>query len=139
MLRVSALILAIGVMGAAPDAKSDKLEDTWAVKSFVHHGEKMPEAQASKMKLILKDGKFSLKEGDETIDEGTYAVDTSKSPAHIDIVSNVSDKQGVVDPGIFELKGDTLKTAFDEIGKRNRPTTFDAQKYQVVEFTRVKK
>ena len=92
-----------------------------------------------KLVLILKDGKYTLKVNDNVADEGTYKTDASKSPKEIDTTTSGGENKDKVDRGIYELKGDTLKTAFDEITKQNRPKEFDDQKYQVVVFTRDKK
>jgi uncharacterized protein (TIGR03067 family) len=141
------MLLAVTVLAAdAPkndskdtkDAKADKLDGTWTAKSMVDHGNKVDVSEL-KLVLILKDGKYTLKVNDNVADEGTYKTDASKSPKEIDTTASAGENKDKVDHGIYELKGDTLKTAFDEITKQNRPKEFDDQKYQVVVFTRDKK
>jgi uncharacterized protein (TIGR03067 family) len=139
MLRTTALLLTVGVFGAAPAPENTaKLEGAWVATSFVDHGQKVDKDTVSKIILTLKDGKYTLKVAGTTVDEGTYAIDASKSPGHFDTTATSGDKKGVVDRGIYELKGNTLKTSFEEVTKQQRPASFDAQKYQVVEFTRGK-
>jgi uncharacterized protein (TIGR03067 family) len=140
MLRATALLLAVGVASAAPapkDAKDDKLEGTWVATSYVDHGKK-EDMSGGQFILTLKGGKYSVKLGGQVVDEGTYTSDASKSPKEIDTTASVGDNKGKVDRGIYELKGDVLKTSFDEITVQKRPTSFDGEKYQVVEFKRGK-
>jgi uncharacterized protein (TIGR03067 family) len=143
MLTTTALFLAVSAATAAPapnaDAKNDKLEGTWVASSYIDHGEKIKDEDARKIQLILKGGKYTLMADGQIMDQGSYTFDPSKKPAHLDTTSSVGDMKGVGDHGIYELKGDTLKTAFDEITKQQRPTSFDGKKYQVVEFARQKK
>jgi uncharacterized protein (TIGR03067 family) len=142
MLRATALLLTIGVAGAAfaqeGKVKEDKLEGTWLATSYVDHGNKDQNVIDGKLTLVLKDGKYTVKLNGETVDQGTFTYDVTKSPKQIDTTSSEGDNKGKVDRGIYELKGDVLKTAFDEITMQKRPTAFDGDKYQVVEFKRVK-
>jgi uncharacterized protein (TIGR03067 family) len=140
MLRTTALLLAVGVAGAAsgPDsAKDDKLEGTWIATSLVDKGQKVEGADL-KLALALKGGKYTLKADGKVVDEGTYTSDASKDPKQLDTTSSGGENKGMIDRGIYELKGDVLKTAFDEVTAQKRPTSFDGSKYQVVEFKRGK-
>src|SRR5262249_2195520 len=118
--------------------KEEKLDGTWVATSYVDHGKKGSDVIEAKFTLVLKDGKYTVRLNGDVADEGTYTVDASKNPKQIDTTSNGGGKKGKVDRGIYELKGDVLKTAFDEITLQKRPTAFDGDKYQVVEFKRVK-
>jgi uncharacterized protein (TIGR03067 family) len=141
MLTTTALLLAFGIPGAdAPKqaAKDDNLEGTWVATSFIDHGKKLEGLDQLKPTLIFKSGKYTLKVGGEVVDEGTYTVDSSKNPKEIDTTASGGENKGMVDRGLYELKGDKLKTVFDEVPKQKRPTAFDSAKYQVVEFVRAK-
>jgi uncharacterized protein (TIGR03067 family) len=142
MLRATALLLAIGVAGAAfgkdDKVKEEKPDGTWVATSYVEHGKKNSDVIDAKFTLVLKDGKYTVKINGEVADQGTFTFDASKSPKHIDTTSSEGDNKGKVDRGIYELKGDVLKTAFDDITVQKRPTAFDGEKYQVVEFKRAK-
>jgi uncharacterized protein (TIGR03067 family) len=142
MLRASVLLIAAGLVGAAPasdkDAKANDLEGSWVATSWLDHGEKLPDLEQHKPTLILKDGKYKMIFDGKAVDEGTYTVDASKNPKELNTTAGAGPQKGMVDRGIYELKGDTLKTAFDEITKQKRPTDFDGSKYQVVEFKRGK-
>jgi uncharacterized protein (TIGR03067 family) len=143
MLRATALLLAIGVAGAAfghDDNKvtQEKLDGTWVATSYIDHGQKGQDVIDAKFTLVLKDGKYTVTFNGEVRDKGTFTFDASKNPKQIDTTSSEGDNKGKVDRGIYELKGDVLKTAFDEITVQKRPTSFDGEKYQVVEFKRVK-
>jgi uncharacterized protein (TIGR03067 family) len=143
MLRATVVILAVGVLGApAPKKgdKEDKLEGTWIVTSLIGPGNKIDNDTLAELKLtlILKAGKYTMKVSGDTIEQGTYKSDASKNPKHLDTIASEGPQKGMVDREIYELKGDTLKTAFDEASKQTRPTSFDGEKYEVVEFTRAK-
>jgi uncharacterized protein (TIGR03067 family) len=142
MLGATALLVAVGVLGAAPapddNGKDDKLEGTWVATSFIDHGNKLADLANLKVTLILKSGKYFLKVNGQVVDQGTFKVDTSKNPKQLDTTASAGENAGKVDRGLYELKGDVLKTSFDEVTKQKRPDTFDSQKYQVVEFARAK-
>jgi uncharacterized protein (TIGR03067 family) len=141
MLQVTAILLAIAAQGPdaqKKDGKADEVEGTWVATSLVDHGMKLDTIADLKMTLTLKGGKYTLKIQDKVADEGTYTTDTSKSPKQIDTTASTGENKGMVDRGLYELKGDTLKTVFDEVAKQKRPTAFDSDKYQVAEFKRVK-
>jgi uncharacterized protein (TIGR03067 family) len=141
MLRVTALLVTVGLLGAADapnkGAAAGKLEGTWKAVKGSDHGNPIEPAMF-KMTLTLKGGKYSVKVNGMEVGSGTYTVDASKSPGHIDTTSGTGPDAGKVDLGIFELKGDALKTAFDKPGQKTRPGGFDGQKYEVIEFQRAR-
>jgi uncharacterized protein (TIGR03067 family) len=141
MLRLILPILLAGALAAdAPktNGKTDQLEGTWVATSYVDQGKKLDDVAELKMTLILKGGKYSLKIKGDVVDQGTYSSDASKTPKHLNTTASEGPMKGKVDPGIYELKGEVLKTAFNEVDKQSRPTGFDGEKYQVVDFRRAK-
>lgn len=141
MLRATALLVTVGLLGPADapnkGAAAGKLEGAWKAVKGSDHGTRIEPATV-KMTLILKGGKYTVKVNDTVVGSGTYTVDASKSPGHIDTTSSTGPDAGKVDLGIFELKGDTLKTAFDKPGQKTRPGGFDGEKYEVIEFERAR-
>ncbi len=141
MFRVSALLLAATLFGAADNPKKaattdEALEGTWNATSFIDHGQGPPDMAKFKCVLTLKGGRYTMTINGAKVDEGTYTADPTSTPKHLDTTPSGGPQKGIVDHGIYELKGNTLKTSFDEAGKKDRPTGFDVRKYQVVEFAR---
>jgi uncharacterized protein (TIGR03067 family) len=138
MLRLTVLLVAVAAPGPDGPKNADELEGTWLATSLVDHGMNLDAIAELKMTLVFKGGKYTLKIKDKVEDQGTYTLDSSKSPKQIDTVSATGENKGMVDRGVYELKGDTLKTVFDEVSKQNRPTAFDSGKYQLAVFKRLK-
>ncbi len=137
---VAALLVAATLAGAAEKAKkdADPLEGTWKATAINDHGQKAPDVEKLKMTVTFAKGKYTLKIGDKVAEEGTYKIDSGKDPKQLDTTATSGPTKGKLDPGIYSLKGDTLKTAFAGPEGKERPTSFDGEKYQVMEFTKVK-
>jgi uncharacterized protein (TIGR03067 family) len=120
LLVVLTVGLLFGVASAGDDAKKElkKFEGTWSVVSAEKGGEKAPDNDISKIKLVFSGEKITYKEGDES-KEGTIKIDPSKKPAHIDI--SLDGKNYL---GIYSLTKGELKLCVDE---GVRPTEFATQ------------
>jgi uncharacterized protein (TIGR03067 family) len=59
------------------------------------------------------------------LDQGTFRVDLSATPAHIDFVSLEGENQGKTRPGIFVFEGEKLKLCLAALGA-TRPVEFVA-------------
>lgn len=116
-------LLLLGGARLAPaggTAKSDKdgLQGSWTCETAKKGGDEAPKELIESLKLTIKGDKLTLHVGGEA-KEGSYKLDESKKPKHIDL--NVDDK---TIEGIYELKGNTLTiTATHEPGKA-RPADF---------------
>jgi uncharacterized protein (TIGR03067 family) len=74
--------------------------------------------------LRFKGDKFHVTIGDENY-KGTFKLDPSKKPKHINMTVKEGDKfVKMTSLGIYELKGNTLKWAANEPGKDQRPDEF---------------
>jgi uncharacterized protein (TIGR03067 family) len=137
-LRLHALlVLAVGLLLAA-DAKEDtakkelkKLEGTWQVVSMEMDGQKQPEDEAKQFKVVIKGNKYSLKRGDDTVNQGTFTIDATKKPKTIDIKPSEGDNSGQTMLGIYEQDGDTQKTCYAQPDKK-RPTKFSSDDGQTL-------
>lgn len=101
---------------------SQETEGTWKPISAVFAGEKYPDEILKTMKLIVKDGKYTVQVG-EVIDEGTTKLDPAQSPKAMDIKGTKGPNMGKTFLAIYELKGDDLKVCYDLSGK-SRPSEF---------------
>jgi uncharacterized protein (TIGR03067 family) len=123
-----AFLLGGGLRGE--DRKVDKegwkaLNGTWEVVSAVADGKKQPPPK-EKATVTNKDGKYTLKVGDTMVGGGTVKIDPSASPATVDITPSSGPDKGKSVLGIYEVKGDTLRSCIAPAGKP-RPRAFESK------------
>ncbi len=122
------LTVACGAGLAAADEDAVKkeianLQGTWKFVDF-----QGPNAdQAKELKghgiLVVTGNKMLFFLGKLKQGEGTFTVDPSKKPKHLDVTALDGPNKGMTLPAIYELAGDTLKLAsFDD--PKNRPKEF---------------
>src|SRR5262249_913595 len=102
------------------------LEGTWELASVVRDGKPEPLPEGGKIRVTLKDGKYTVKVNDRVVDEGTGVIDPTKQPKTLDITTAVGPDKGKVVPGIYEIKGDEHRVCVAEPGKE-RPKEFAAK------------
>ena len=123
MLRLSALFTGFTLLTLSVDAQ-DKKDDKKAIQGTWN-------AKKGDQAVILKVDaeKFIFELGGNSI-EGTYALDSSKTPKHIDLtITGGTDPgamkfQGQTSKAIYELDGDRMKWHAPEPGNQDRPTAF---------------
>ena len=82
----------------------------WAVESMSFNGTRLPDDPTAGAKLTAFDGKdYVQRHGQAIVEEGTYEVDPSKTPAAIDFVIKKGPDAGKRQLGIYELEGNTLR------------------------------
>ena len=118
----------VGVLGQETPKKDDavkeelkRLEGSWRVVAVELGGKEMDREEIGDAKnlWVFSGTKCSTVTGKRTI-ECTFTIDPAKSPKWID-VTRTSDK--VTWPGIYELKGETLRV-FQGTPGGKRPTEF---------------
>ena len=138
LATVAVLACGVGLLGEDPKpAKTDDdlLQGTWQATAFDTGGGKLP-PEAQTTKFIFKDGKLSTSHnGNAPESNGDYKLDATAKPKTIDLI-----KGKKVDPGIYQLDGDTLKLAIARGPDVKRPTEFksDGMTTVVVTFKRMK-
>jgi uncharacterized protein (TIGR03067 family) len=112
LIACLALSLLVGADSPKGEAKNlqEKLQGTWKAVSVERGGETRQEQEDHR--LIFDGNKFRVKQGEWTIIQGSFKVDSSKKPHAIDM--KVAEDQtgkhtGKTAPGILALDGDTLK------------------------------
>jgi uncharacterized protein (TIGR03067 family) len=116
-------VLVIGLfLFAGCGSKSDKeaIQDVWKVVSSEEGGHSPTDPRKKSLCLVDAEvGLFTLY-ADESPTRLTFKmkIDPAKSPKQIDL-----DWDGLVQPGIYELKGDDLKICYDQAGK-TRPADY---------------
>jgi uncharacterized protein (TIGR03067 family) len=129
--RHTLLAVAVALLVAADDAKDDpkkelkKFEGTWQFTSIEIDGQKPPEDEVKKHKVIIEGEKYTLKIDDNVVNQGTIKVDPTKKPKTIDITTMEGGNPAQVMLGIYEEKGDEHKVCYAMPGQ-NRPEKFSA-------------
>ncbi len=113
ILTLGSLIATGLVRGGEGKKDTAALQGTWTATK----GDK-------KIVLQFKGDKFTAAIDEEKY-KGTFKIDPSKKPRHIDMRVKEGEKfVNMTSLGIYELKGDTLKWCANEPGKDQRPSEF---------------
>lgn len=113
-----------GSVPCSPAAQSDgadRLEGTWRYRSTEVAGESVPGPDS--FHYVFRGGKAVFRVDDREAAEGTYRVDWSHQPAHIDFVQKTK-KGETLHRGILEVKGDTIRWCSTMQDDGPRPTAF---------------
>ena len=118
------IVVAVGLLLAA-DAKDDavkkelkKLEGTWKIEGFEHHGNRLnPESWT----LVIKGEKYTLTFGN-TVEEGTFKIDPTKKPKTVEVTPSGGESEGKTRKGIYEVDGKSAKACFNVAGEKDRPS-----------------
>ncbi len=96
------------------ESDAAKLQGTWTITSAERAGEAKDGHKGRK--FIIASDKMKLAGEAE---EGFFTLDPFRKPKAIDLARNEN-----IQPGIYELEGDTLKLCWDESKRGKRPTHF---------------
>jgi uncharacterized protein (TIGR03067 family) len=122
---VGAVLLAafLSSVAAQQNKRGEGLQGTWACLSATVDGKPLAEATVKLLRLTLTNNRYRTQRGTEVLFDSEYTLDTSQSPAHIDIVGTEGEFKGRSARGVYSLAGDTLKICYTMPGKA-RPTAF---------------
>jgi uncharacterized protein (TIGR03067 family) len=141
-LTVVGLLAGLGAAGTAGEKKKDEdvIQGTWLPVSGEKEGKQAPEDELKEVKVTFApDGKLKVNAKGKDM-EGTYKLDPSKKPRHIDLTVDEGGKELSL-KGIYELKKDSLKVCVAEPGGE-RPTEFatkEGVQTMLIMFKREKK
>ncbi|WP_020470426.1 TIGR03067 domain-containing protein [Zavarzinella formosa] len=109
---------------AAEPKKEDAqlIEGAWLMTTAELAGQKLPEEIIKNFKLILADGKYTLKSNSPE-DRGSITLFPAKTPKAIDVKGTEGPNKGKMFLAIYEMSGDSLKICYDLEGKA-RPEEF---------------
>lgn len=132
-MRLLLVSLVFGLVGAVATAKDDaardemkKLEGTWTIVSFERDGTKAQDDVFKDMKIIVKGDHYTVKRGNDVVDEGTFVVRPDKNPKEMDTMPTSGEHKGETLKSIYELNGDTFRECQADPGK-DRPKEFSAK------------
>jgi uncharacterized protein (TIGR03067 family) len=128
-LLLAGASLALGADDKKDDAVKDelaKLEGTWTLVSSEQDGMKADPDVAKKLKLVVKDGKWTVYVGDKVSTEAKFTIDPTKKPKTIDMTGTMGGDKGKKYLAIYDLDGDDLKLCIGDT--KTRPKVFDGKK-----------
>ena len=133
-------VLFVAMLSAGALTAQDKKDDarkafqgTWTI---VHtkKGDDKDKEPVTAPTVVFDGDKYRIKAGDKVVEEGTFSVDGSKSPKHIEVAATAGEDKGKKWHGIYELEGDTLRAVVGPTDK-DRPTKFEDPAEGVRAFT----
>jgi uncharacterized protein (TIGR03067 family) len=137
---VMRFVLFAAALSAGALAAQDKADDarkafqgTWTIVD-TRKGDPKDKEPVTARTVVFDGGKYRIKVGDTVVEEGTFTVDPSKSPKHIDVAATAGMDKGMKWQGIYELDGDTLRAVVGPTDKA-RPTKFENPAEGVRAFT----
>lgn len=107
-LTAAVILLASDPPGEPAAPPAETLQGTWALVSSTSRGLRLADGEARRFRLLLRGGKYVAEYRGQVIDEYTYQIDPSTSPARITLTITQGPDQGKSVPGIYRLKGDRL-------------------------------
>lgn len=141
-MRFAVLMFALAVVVAQPsdDAVKKDLKEfqgKWSPEfAQGNDGKALPEEELKELSLVVEGNKFTLKTKESTI-EGEFKIDPTKKTKTIDVFIG-EDKTKPIVLGIYEIKGNTRRSCFSDVGKE-RPDAFRKEKgYLYLEWKRAK-
>ena len=120
LFGISLVLVLTTLAGDKPDDAND-IQGTWLPTNAELRGETMKADILKSFTLKLDGGKYEV--AAESVDKGTYTVDSMAKPKTIDITGTEGPNVGKKIPAIYELHGDTLRICYG-LGGSPRPTEF---------------
>ncbi len=132
LLAIAASLLLSG-LAPAGDTKEEAIkkdrqlyEGTWQVTSLTVNGNKRPEGDAQKIRVINQADGIGLLELDgKVVGKATFTIDPTKKPKTIDLTFTEVNNKGQTYHGIYEVGKDTRKICYPPLGQK-RPTKFSS-------------
>jgi uncharacterized protein (TIGR03067 family) len=136
-VRPAVVLMCAGLLAAdAPEGKSgaETIKGIWSPVSMIYCGIRVPDDPTSGPLFTAFDGKsFVQRKGIAILQEGTYSIDSGKTPKTIDFQIEKGDDAGKKQLGIYTFDGDNLKICLAKPGASRRPKMFDgAESWLVV-------
>jgi uncharacterized protein (TIGR03067 family) len=109
-------------------AELQKVAGTWRLTSIEKDGQKTPDEEVKRHKLVIAGDKYTLRRADKAVEEGTVRIDPTRTPRTIDIFP--TEPEGKVQLGIYEWDGESrIRICFTHPGSdQTRPREFSTTK-----------
>jgi uncharacterized protein (TIGR03067 family) len=124
-----AMVVTLIVAGACAAEKeintkvTSRMTGTWSCAAATINGKPLADGTVKKLRLTMTGTRYKTERSDEVLSDSTYWLDTTKAPAHINMVGTEGDLTGKEAQGIIAVEGDTLKICYTMPGKP-RPISF---------------
>jgi uncharacterized protein (TIGR03067 family) len=124
LLMIAATLHAADSPRDAATGDREKLQGVWRATEFIDGGKKTP---AEGVSIEFKGDKITTTVRGQWSVSGTYAIDSEKAPATMDMTFENDGRKATV-PAIYELRGDELKLCHPKTGAQGgvRPKVFEA-------------
>src|SRR5438094_2694193 len=99
-LLVAVVLLACASAGWAADEKKDSIDGTWLPAEAELAGKPFPEEVRKSMKLVIKDGKYTVTVG-QAVDKGTVKVMPAEKPKAMDVTGTEGPNTAKTFPAIY--------------------------------------
>jgi uncharacterized protein (TIGR03067 family) len=131
-MRLASAMLILSAVGflSADDAKKDdaeSLKGKWSAVSMSMNGQAVSDDFVKSLKMTFDDKTYTMTTGDTTAEEGSYTVDTSKSPKTIDLDIKTGNDAGKQQVGLFKIEANRLTFLFGLPGSKERPKSFKVE------------
>src|ERR1041385_6943024 len=122
LLAVLSLAVATTTFAGEKSTDIKGIQGTWLPVKAELRGVVMKDEALKKIEwLKLNDGNYEVKA--ESLDKGTYEINSGAKPKTIDVTGTEGPNLGRKMPAIYELNGDTLVICYG-LGGSPRPTEF---------------
>jgi uncharacterized protein (TIGR03067 family) len=117
--------LVAALLVAAGDTKKDQenMQGAWTIVAIEDDGKELDKNQFKNRRVIIQGNRYSIKEGDKVIDQGSFKLDATRSPKTIDIMPTLGPNAGKTLRGIYQLEEDDRAVCFGPPGSE-RPANF---------------
>jgi uncharacterized protein (TIGR03067 family) len=127
-MNVLSLVFIVSLNGWAdpPSTDLDRLQGTWVLTSMETEGDDVPAESIKDWTATYERNRLTLRAGDRIRRRGLVTLAAERSPKAINTWDQDGPYEDQTVPGIYELKGDTLRLAFSRPGQE-RPKEFTSK------------
>ena len=125
LVKFLALTMCVAASAAEkPDSDKEKIKGSWQFVSSTEGGQetKLP----SGMTVVITDSLLTTRRPGQDLVGGKYMLDPTQKPRQIDLSIEETRGHPIVQKGIYDLQGDTLRIHLAVAGQP-RPTDFEAK------------
>jgi uncharacterized protein (TIGR03067 family) len=125
---ILALLCCRALAGDADDPK--KLQGTWEIDELIQYGKKVDFKIIKGTKFVFAGNLLTIQPPNDKVEEFekrsfSFKLNPAKKPAEVELTALDGKHKGITSPGIYELKGDTLRWCQSDATKApERPKDF---------------
>lgn len=117
------LIAAAAAWGDPPRSELDLFQGVWVMVSMEREGDAIAAEDIKDLTATYEGNRLTLREGDRVRRRGIVTLAPDREPKAINTWDQDGPYEDETVPGIYELKGDTMRLAFSRPGQE-RPKEF---------------